>query len=203
MVIDNIRWFGHDAFQIVDQGKVIYIDPWKMPKNANKADYIFITHSHYDHYSPEDVQRLRQPTTKIFAAHDVARKEGALAISMLPNQNQEFDLLKVTTIPAYNINKKFHPKENNWVGYIITLSDGTSVYHAGDTDFIPEMRTLQVDIALLPISGTYVMTADEAAEAANTFKPKVVIPMHHGSIVGKLSDADIFKAGFKGETVIK
>jgi L-ascorbate metabolism protein UlaG (beta-lactamase superfamily) len=108
----------------------------------------------------------------------------------------------VTTVPAYNLDKKFHPKENKWVGYIITLSNGQKIYHAGDTDFIPEMRDIMTDIAMLPCGGTYTMTAAQAAEAANAFKPKLLIPMHYGSIVGSPADADTVKKLFKGETVI-
>lgn len=203
MNVENIYWYGHDSFRIDDNGKQIYIDPWKMPAQAPTADYIFITHDHYDHYSAEDVRKLSRETTKIICSHDVAAKEGKSAIAVLPNQTIEQDDLKITAIPAYNIDKQFHPKESNWVGFIITLSDGTSIYHAGDTDFIPEMKSLKVDIALLPVSGTYVMTAEEAIEAANTFNPKITIPMHYGDIVGKKSDAERFRDGFTGETVIK
>jgi L-ascorbate metabolism protein UlaG (beta-lactamase superfamily) len=106
------------------------------------------------------------------------------------------------TVPAYNLDKKFHPKGNNWVGYIITLSNGQKIYHAGDTDFIPEMRKVITDIALLPCGGTYTMTAQQAAEAANIFKPKVLIPMHWGEVVGSKADAEEVKKLFKGETVI-
>ncbi|HEX9973886.1 MAG TPA: MBL fold metallo-hydrolase [bacterium] len=203
MNTENIHWLGHDAFRIEDEGKQIYIDPWKLSSNPVKADYIFVTHSHYDHFSMEDISKITKETTKIIGTTDVAKQIESDAIAMNPNQEQIIDALKVTTIPAYNIGKKFHPKEKNWVGFIIVLSDGTSIYHAGDTDFIPEMKSLKVDIALLPVSGTYVMTADEAIEAANTFKPKIAIPMHFGEIVGTESDAQKFKIGFHGETIIK
>jgi L-ascorbate metabolism protein UlaG (beta-lactamase superfamily) len=133
----------------------------------------------------------------------VAKEVGKNAIAMNPDQEIALDKLKIKAICAYNIGKKFHPKDNNWLGFIITLSDGTTVYHAGDTDFIPEMKSLKVDIALLPVSGTYVMTADEAVQAANTIQPKIAIPMHYGEIVGNKNDAEKFKKGFKGETVIK
>jgi len=151
----------------------------------------------------EDIAKIKKEKTKIIGPTDVATQIGSDAIAMNPNQEQTIDALKVETISAYNIGKKFHPKEKNWVGFIIVLSDGTSIYHAGDTDFIPEMKSLKVDIALLPVSGTYVMTADEAIEAANTFKPKVAIPMHFGEIVGTANDAKKFKTGFHGETIIK
>lgn len=203
MKTENIHWLGHDSFRIDDQGIQIYIDPWKLAANSVKADYIFVTHSHYDHFSKEDISKISKVTTKVIGPVDVANEIGKNAISMNPDQELDLDQIKVKAIPAYNIGKKFHPREKNWVGFIITLADGSTVYHAGDTDFIPEMKTLNVDIALLPVSGTYVMTADEAVEAANEFKPKVVIPMHFGDIVGDTNDAEKFKAKFCGETVIK
>jgi L-ascorbate metabolism protein UlaG (beta-lactamase superfamily) len=203
MKVENIHWLGHDSFRIEDQGKKIYIDPWKLSATAVKADYVFVTHSHYDHFSNEDINKIKTDSTKIIGSADVAKELGKNAIAMSPNQEITIDRLKVKAIPAYNINKKFHPKANNWVGYLITFADGISIYHAGDTDFIPEMESLKVDIALLPVSGTYVMTADEAVQAANTFQPKIAIPMHFGTIVGNEKDAERFKAGFKGECVIK
>lgn len=203
MQVEDIHWLGHDSFRIEDQGKQIYIDPWKLNKKTVIADYIFVTHSHYDHFSKEDINKIKTDSTKIIGPGDVANEVKKNAVSIGPNQEIIIDQLKIKAIPAYNIGKKFHPRENNWVGFIITFSDGISVYHAGDTDFIPEMKSLKVDIALLPVSGTYVMTADEAIEAANSFQPKIAIPMHYGEIVGSKNDAEKFKAGFNGETVIK
>lgn len=203
MKVDNIYWLGHDAFRIEDKGKQIYIDPWKLSAKSVKADYIFVTHSHYDHFSKEDIRRIKTDSTRIIAPADVAKEIGQNAIVVTPNQEIALDQLMIKAVPAYNIGKQFHTKDKNWVGFIITLSNGTSIYHAGDTDFIPEMKALKVDIALLPVSGTYVMDADEAIDAANTFKPKIVIPMHFGEIVGSKKDAEKFQAGFKGQTVIK
>ncbi len=203
MKADNIHWLGHDSFRIEDQGKQIYIDPWKLSPKAVKADYIFVTHNHYDHFSKEDIQQIKTEHTKIIGPTDVAKQLGPNAIAMQPNQEIKLDQLKILAVPAYNIGKKFHPRENKWIGFVITLSDGTTVYHAGDTDFIPEMKTLKVDIALLPVSGTYVMTSDEAIQAANAFRPAIVIPMHFGDIVGNKNDAEKFKAGFVGQTIIK
>lgn len=201
--VENIHWLGHDSFRIEDQGKQIYIDPWKLSANAVKADYIFVTHSHYDHFSKEDINNITTESTKIIAPADVATAVGKNAVAMNPDETITLDQLKIKAIRAYNIGKKFHPKENNWLGFIITLSDGTTIYHAGDTDFIPEMKSLKADIALLPVSGTYVMTADEAIAAANTFQPEIAIPMHYGEIVRDKNDAAKFKDGFSGETVIK
>jgi L-ascorbate metabolism protein UlaG (beta-lactamase superfamily) len=202
METNNIHWFGQSAFRIEDETLQIYIDPYKLPANLPKADIIFITHAHFDHFSIEDIAKIRIEHTIIVAPKDVASKFGDSAIIVVPGKDYTIGKLKVTTVPAYNIDKKFHPKANGWVGYIITLSNGQKIYHAGDTDFIPEMREIITDIAMLPCGGTYTMTANQAAEAANVFKPKLLIPMHYGSIVGSNADADTVKKLFKGETKI-
>jgi L-ascorbate metabolism protein UlaG (beta-lactamase superfamily) len=199
----QIHWMGHSAFRIDDGAMQIYIDPFKLPANLPKADVIFITHAHYDHFSMEDIVKIKKEHTIIVATKDVASQFGNSAVTVVPGKAYTIGKLKVTTVPAYNLDKKFHPKENKWVGYIITLSNGQKIYHAGDTDFIPEMREIMTDVALLPCGGTYTMTATQAAEAANAFKPKLLIPMHYGSIVGSSADADTVKKLFKGETVIK
>jgi len=202
METNNIHWFGQSAFRIEDETLQIYIDPYKLPANLPKADIIFITHAHFDHFSMEDIAKIRTEHTIIVAPKDVASKFGDSAITVVPGKDYTIGKLKVTTVPAYNIDKKFHPKANGWVGYIITLSNGQKIYHAGDTDFIPEMREIVTDIAMLPCGGTYTMTAKQAAEAANVFKPKLLIPMHYGSVVGSNADADTVKRLFKGETII-
>lgn len=202
METTHIHWLGHSAFRIEDGSTQIYIDPFKLPANLPKADIIFITHAHYDHFSEEDIARIKKDSTIIVATKDVTSKIGKGTETVVPGQNYTVGSLKVITVPAYNLDKKFHPKGNNWIGYIITLSNGQRIYHAGDTDFIPEMRKVITDIALLPCGGTYTMTAQQAAEAANIFKPKVLIPMHWGDIVGSKTDAEEVKKLFKGETVI-
>ena len=203
MNVENIHWLGHDSFRIEDRGKQIYIDPWKLSKNTPKADYIFVTHSHYDHFSLEDIEKITDNDTYIIGPPDVASQIKGNVIALKPGDEKSVGSLMVKGVHAYNINKKFHPKENDWLGFIIKLSDGITIYHAGDTDFIPEMRSLKVDIALIPVSGTYVMTAEEAVDAANTFMPKIAIPMHYGDIVGSEADAATFKNKFNGTTVIK
>jgi L-ascorbate metabolism protein UlaG (beta-lactamase superfamily) len=198
-----IHWYGQSSFRIEDGAINIYIDPFRLPERTPKADIVFITHAHFDHFSMEDIAKIRTGHTIIVAPKDVASKFGDSAITVVPGKDYTIGKLKVTTVPAYNIDKKFHPKANGWLGYIITLSNGQKIYHAGDTDFIPEMREIITDIAMLPCGGTYTMTAKQAAEAANVFKPKLLIPMHYGSIVGSNADADTVKRLFKGETVIK
>ncbi len=203
MDTNHIHWFGQSAFRIEDGSLQLYIDPFKLPENLPKADYIFVTHAHFDHYSAQDIGLIKKEKTIIIAPSDVASKIGKETISVEPEKNYSVGKLKVQTVPAYNLDKKYHQKENKWVGYIITLSNGQKIYHAGDTDFIPEMRTIQTDIALMPCGGTYTMTAKEMANAANIFQPKILIPMHWGSIVGSKSDAEEVKNIFKGKTVIK
>ncbi|MFQ5797577.1 MAG: MBL fold metallo-hydrolase [Bacteroidota bacterium] len=203
MEVGHIHWLGHASFRVDDEGKSIYVDPWKLLQNAPKADIIFITHSHYDHFSPDDIAKIRTADTVIVCPEDVANQVKGNVRKAAPGQSLDVEGLSVKAIPAYNLGKKFHPKESQWIGYLIKLSNGTSIYHAGDTDFAPEMRTLRVDIALLPCGGTYTMDGKEAAQAANTFKPKLLIPMHFGDIVGSVKDAETVKSLFKGDTLIK
>lgn len=202
MEYKHIHWYGQSAFRIEDGTMQIYIDPYKLPENLPKADVIFITHAHYDHFSVEDINKIKTGHTIIVAPKDVASKFEDSTVAVVSGKSYTIGKLNVTAVPAYNLDKKFHPKQNKWVGYIITLSSGQKIYHAGDTDFIPEMRDIITDIAMLPCGGTYTMTAKQTAEAANTFHPKLLIPMHYGSVVGSLADADTVKKLFKGETII-
>jgi L-ascorbate metabolism protein UlaG (beta-lactamase superfamily) len=195
----TLTWLGHASFKLKAGEKIIYIDPWKVKKD--EADLILITHSHFDHLSPDDVRRVQKKETVIVATRDSASKvKGDIRI-MKPGEKITVDDIEIETIPAYNIGKSYHPKTSGWVGFIISVG-GSRIYHAGDTDAIPEIKKLNVDVALLPIGGTYTMTAEEAADIANEFKPKLVVPMHWGTIVGSLGDAERFKKLFKGETHI-
>jgi len=203
MSTNNIHWYGQSAFRIDDEGKQIYIDPYKMPKGLPKADFIFVTHSHFDHYSQGDIDKLWQQSTQIVAPADVAIKSSKKVKSVAPGDTLEVNGLKVEVVPAYNVDKSFHPRSNRWVGYILELSDGTRVYHAGDTDRVPEMDVIEADIVLLPVGGTYTMTAAKAADAANAINPKVAIPMHYGAVVGGDKDAEEFAKLVKAEVVIK
>ena len=204
MNVDNIHWIGHASFRIEDGKTQIYIDPWKLPAGSPKASVVLITHGHSDHYSPEDIARIEQPGTVFVAPADVAAKlKGKHVVTASPGHSYQAGGMTVEAVPAYNRNKAFHPRSNNWLGYIVTLSTGVRVYHSGDSDAIPEMQALKADVALMPCGGTYTMTAAEMAAAANGFKPQVLIPMHWGDIVGSKADAEAVKQAFAGTTVIK
>jgi len=186
----KIVWLGHDGFRI-DAEKTIYFDPYEIAA-GKMADIILITHEHFDHCSPDDVAKIQQPETVIVTEKNSAKKLSGDVRVVSPGDSLTVDGVKIEAVPAYNVNKNFHPKANNWLGFIVEI-EGVRVYHAGDTDFIPEMQSFKTDIALLPVSGTYVMTADEAVEAALAIQPRIVIPMHYGSIVGGEQDAVQFK----------
>lgn len=195
----KIEWLGHDSFRLTEGGKVIYIDPWKLKGSQPKADLILITHDHYDHFSKEDIEMLSKTDTVVVAPPHVTQHLKGNVRTARPNDSMTAAGVAIETVPAYNLNKfkepgkVFHPKESSFVGYIVTLG-GSRIYHTGDTDHIPEMNGVKCDIALVPVSGTYVMTAQEAAAAVNQFKPGKAIPMHYDDIVGSRKDAEEFKS---------
>ena len=190
-MLENIKWLGHAGFKITGD-KTVYIDPFKI-NETEPADIIICTHEHFDHLSPEDIKKVQAGKTVIVTTPDSFSKVSGNVKTLVPGQSMDVDGIKIEAVPAYNLNKHFHPKDNKWMGVIITIN-GQRIYHAGDTDSIPEMSSLKnIDVALLPVSGTYVMTAEEAADAANRFNPKVAVPMHYGAIVGTKEDAEKFK----------
>ncbi len=190
---ENIFWLGHDSFRLKGE-KVVYVDPWKLASGAEKADVILVTHDHGDHFSKSDIAKISKPDTVVVAPPSVAGQLSSKTLVAKPGDKIDAAGVTVEVVSAYNPTKRYHPKSAGYVGYIITLN-GKRIYHAGDTDLIPEMTQIKADIALLPVSGTYVMTALEAAEAANTIKPALAIPMHYGDpdVVGTRSDAEEFK----------
>ncbi len=189
-IISNIHWLGHDTFRI-DASKVIYFDPYQIGR-ALPADLILITHEHYDHCSADDVRKIQRAGTVIVTNRAAARKLTGDVRTVKPGEHLEIDGVGIEVVPAYNINKPFHPRKAGMLGFIITL-DGVRYYHAGDTDLIPEMENVDADVAFLPVSGTYVMTAKEAAEAVRVIGPALVVPMHYGAIVGSAVDAEAFR----------
>jgi L-ascorbate metabolism protein UlaG (beta-lactamase superfamily) len=196
MVEGFIHWLGHDTFKITGS-KVIYTDPFKIRKK-DTADIILITHDHFDHCSPDDVKLLRSEKTIVVAPQDCASKFSGKVKTVRPGDKFTVEGVSVEAVPSYNTNKQFHPKSNAWVGYIFAI-DGKRIYIAGDTDYIPEMKSFSTDIALLPVSGTYVMTAEEAVQAALDINPRIAIPMHYGSIVGSAGDAHRFAQALAGK----
>lgn len=188
----NIEINCHSSIKMKGE-KIIYIDPFKIKEQVNDADIIFITHNHYDHYSEEDIDKVIGKDTIIVAPETVQVSYKSNEIVKVET-NKEYEILgiKLETIPAYNINKKFHPKENNWVGYILEI-EGKRYYIPGDTDITPENKQVKCDVAFIPIGGTYTTDYKEAAELINLIKPKTVIPMHYGCIVGTKQDEIEFK----------
>lgn len=185
--------------------KIIYIDPFRIEEKINDADYIFCTHSHYDHFSKEDILKIKKENTKIITvksskedAENIVGKENVFIVK--PNEEYKIDEIKFKTTRAYNVGKPFHPKENNWVGYIITLDDMT-YYIAGDTDDLEELHGLDVDVAFLPVGGTYTMDYKEAANLANNINSKIYIPTHYGAVAGDIEDGNRFKKLLNGKQI--
>lgn len=197
-MLEGIKVLCHSSIKF-DKGQVIYFDPYKINENYNDADVIFVTHSHYDHFSEEDILKVKKETTKIVVPEDLYDRSTELGFDerdilvVKPNEEYIVNNIKFKTIPSYNINKNFHPKSNNWVGYIITI-DNVSYYIAGDTDITEENKKVKCDVAFVPIGGTYTMTAEEAANLVNEIKPKIAVPIHYGLIVGAKEDEEVFKS---------
>jgi len=194
----NVKWFGQFSLMFTFGKTIIFIDPFNLPKEfSTKADYIFITHSHYDHFSPENINKIVKKDTKFYVPKDVAeklREENFSEITeLMPGEHFKIDNISVETIPMYNIKKtKFHPKENNWFGFFIKYND-INIYISGDTERIPEMKQIETDIAFLPIGQVYTMNnVEEAILCAEDVKAKLVIPVHFGMYEGSKADAEYF-----------
>lgn len=190
-IIDKIAWLGHAGFRI-EAERTIYIDPWQLAEPDPKAaDLLLITHDHYDHFSPDDIKKIRKDETVVVTIDAVGRKMRGPIRLVTPGDRVSVRGITVEAVPAYNLDKPFHPREKGYVGFVLAVED-RRIYHAGDTDLIPEMKTIRCQVALLPVSGTYVMTADEAAAAARIISPDIAIPMHYGSGIGTEADARTF-----------
>lgn len=206
-MLENIELLCHAAIKI-NREKIIYFDPYKVDKEYHDADIIMITHSHYDHFSEEDIQKVRKENTKIVITDDLYERTRELGfkdediLKVIPNQSYNIEEIPIKTIPSYNTNKQFHPKENNWVGYLIEIN-GVTYYIAGDTDVTEENRSIKCDVAFVPVGGTFTMTAQEAAELVNTIKPKVTVPIHYGSLVGTKQDAEVFRKNLNNDIECK
>jgi L-ascorbate metabolism protein UlaG (beta-lactamase superfamily) len=201
----EITWLKHDAFLLKGDGIVVAIDPYELRSVPEKADLVLVTHDHFDHCDPNSVRLVAKPDAVIVAPQNAASKLGKNVRVVKAGDVLTEKGVTIKVVPAYNVRperQRFHPKNYGGVGYLITLA-GKTIYHPGDTDLIPEMDSLgQVDIALLPVSGTYVMDAQEAAEAVKRIKPTHVIPMHYGSIVGSKADAEKFAQLVAGQTTV-
>jgi L-ascorbate metabolism protein UlaG (beta-lactamase superfamily) len=196
----DVKRIAHDTFRIAGS-KVVYTDPFQV-KDRDQADLVLLTHDHFDHLSLEDLKKVCAAKTRIVASTNC--KDGLKGLEVAgidyvsPGDHKRVDGVEIHAVPAYNVNKfkapgqPFHPREHGGVGFVFEM-DGTKIYHAGDTDFIPEMESINVDIALLPVSGTYVMTVEEAVEAVDAINPMIAVPMHYGAIVGSEEDAKHFK----------
>lgn len=197
----QVIWYGHSSIQLVFNSKSLFIDPYNI--NTGKADYILITHYHPSHFSRDDIDRLRKENTIIITPLNCPDEIQGSVISMKPNSYVTLHDIKITAIPAYNLGgKPYHPKSNNWLGYIVEMKN-TRIYHSGDTDVIPEMKNLRnIDLAFLPVSGRSVMNPGNAAEAASNFKPKLVVPIHWNNDRSSIQNAAIFKKLYKGNTYL-
>ena len=201
MLLDALDWLGHAAFRITVGRANVYIDPYRIPDGAPPADLILVTHGHYDHFSPQDVERLSTRHTWLVGPAAVAERVSGQVHRIGPGELLDDELVRgvhVRAVAAYNTSKRdadgnpFHPRDAGWVGYEVNIR-GERLYHSGDTDVIPEMDSVTgVDVALLPVSGVSVMTAQEAAEAARRIQPRVAVPMHWGSHIGTEHDARTF-----------
>lgn len=182
-----VSWLGHASFQL-SNSLTVYIDPWKIDGEPHDGDIVLISHPHDDHMSRDDIRAVMKEEGRIVACADVVEDLG-YGDTLAVNQTIEINGVKIHGLPAYNVEKDFHPKENNWLGFVIEM-DGRRIYYAGDTDAAPEVAKLeQIDVALMPVGGTFTFDASSAADAVNTFKPKLCVPYHWGDIVGNRKDA--------------
>jgi len=195
----KIRWLGNASFLVEGGGKAVYFDPYGIPDGMPQADIVLISHGHYDHCDPESIEKISKESTVVAGPASAESNLPQDAKTVAAGNTLVLDDIQIQAVHAYNTNKPNHPKGTG-VGYIMEL-ESTRIYHAGDTDLIPEMRgLLKVDVAFLPVGGTYTMDADEAVDAVEAIKPKIAIPMHYGTVAGSIEDAQEFKEKTEAET---
>ncbi len=193
-MLEKLTWFRQSAFRWRGDDLVVYVDPWGVTDEV-PADVILITHAHYDHLQPHEIDRLRKPSTKLVAPRDVARELSGDVTAVTPGESHDVGGLKFETVPAYNIVEErldMHPEAKGWVGYVLEF-EGHRYYHAGDTDALPELEALATDVAMVPIGGTYTMDWDEAGALVRAMSPRVAVPMHYGFVVCSPSRAVTFR----------
>jgi L-ascorbate metabolism protein UlaG (beta-lactamase superfamily) len=197
-MIDNIHWLGHDSFRF-DGSVTVYIDPWKLPAGQPAAGLILVTHDHFDHLSLPDIGKIAGPETVVVGPVSVtAQIDGPATVTLAAGESAEVRGVQILAVPAYNIDKfrapgqPYHPRAAGGVGYVVAL-DGVRYYHAGDTDAVPEMSDIQCEVALLPVGGTFTMTAEEAAQACDLIDAAAAVPMHYGEVIGDVRDAERFR----------
>jgi len=194
-VLERLTWFRQAAIRYAGEGMTIYIDPWGTGPEDPKADLILITHAHFDHLQPHEIERLSTPGTKLVAPRDVAKELSGEVTAVAPGESHEVAGVRFQTVPAYNIVEErldMHPKANAWVGYVLELG-GRRYYHGGDTDALPELESLQTDVAMVPIGGTYTMDYREAAGLVKAMQPKLAVPFHFGFVVCSPSHGELFR----------
>ena len=197
-ILKKITVFTQNSVRVDSSIGKIYIDPFRMNEEPGDADYILVTHDHYDHFNPEDIPKVSKADSILVVPENMKEKAKEVAgvvgkiVTVKPGDSVTVDKLSIETIPSYNIGKLFHPKEAGWVGYILNV-DGKRIFIAGDTDATDEAKKVKCDIALVPIGGKYTMDAKEAAELVNIIRPEIAIPVHFGGVVGSPNNADSFK----------
>ena len=194
-MLDNVELFSQSSLKF-SKDKIVYFDPFKINEEYHDADYIFITHDHFDHFDVDSLKNIKKDDTKIVIPASLEDKTLDLfsednIFVVEPLKDYVVGDVSFRTVPAYNINKNFHPKSNNWVGYVINL-DNHSYYVMGDTDSTPEAKAVKCDVLFVPIGGTYTMDYKEAAELTNIIRPLVAVPIHYSTVVGTKEDANKF-----------
>ncbi|HEX9935050.1 MAG TPA: MBL fold metallo-hydrolase [bacterium] len=198
-MVKNVHWLGHDGFKITGS-KTVYVDPYEI-SGGEPADLILITHDHYDHCSPEDVRKIQNKNTTVVASESAAAKLTGDVRPVKPGDALTVSGVEIRAVPAYNLRLPNHARTKKHVGYVFKL-DGVTYYHAGDTDYIPEMKSIRADVVFLPVGGTVTMGPAEAAKAAADIGPKIAVPMHWGSVIGSIEDAKRFEELCKCEVVV-